>query len=177
MRLVRLAVVLLAIGLVATPAALAGTLTISELTQGADRIFRGTVMAVREEVEVVGDAKILTTTYEMRVDEAFTGSFDAPKGVQIAEVTRTQVFGTLPADAAQPASMVPELRKGQSYLLFTGVPSEQGLFYIEPAEGGELAVNTLKNQGLFLGATEAAMQPALYSELAGEIRLQLGIQE
>ena len=191
MRFLRPAVVLLAVGLIATPAVLASMpMNLSELAQGADKIFRGNVVSVREDVEVVGHAKILTTTYLMLVEESFKGTFETLKGIQVAELSTTQVFGTLPEGTALPANLdTPQLQKGESYLLFTAAPSAQGLtttlgqgqgvFQIDRADSLEHTYNELKNRDLFVGVVgvRSAGGPISYKVLAGHVRAELFEQE
>jgi hypothetical protein len=154
-----LAVLALLIGLQAQ-AATVQQLNLEEMVDRAGRIFRGTVLDIKEGTVQAGGAELPTVTYRVRVDEAFKGSYQTVKGLQIAEVT---MLGKLKHNQAGtnrslPLIDLPKLQVGQDYLLLTTQPSAiglsttvglgQGAFRVTGKPGQELAVNENHNLGL-----------------------------
>lgn len=157
---------------------------LAALSNRAELIFRATVLSVEPSSVAVGGGELTTTTYRLRVDEAFKGEFDAAgKDVAVVEVT---VVGDLKQAAQSPGGPVhlvqlpqaPRLEPGGEYVLFTTAPSAiglsttvglgQGAFKIyRGADRQEMAVNELGNLGLFDG-------PVTYAVLADAIRAQVG---
>jgi hypothetical protein len=182
-----LTMVLLACG--ALSAATVLQMNLQQMVDRADKIFRGTVMDVREGTVRAGGADLPTVTYRIRVDEAFKGSFEQVKGLQIAQVTMIGKLKPTAAGAVRHLSALPELpqlKSGENYLLLTTQPSTvglsttiglgQGAFTVTGKPGQELAVNGNQNRGLFLGiagpSSFAAPQagPLPYAALADFIR-------
>lgn len=177
--------------LCAYPAAAATVrqMNLEEMVDNAGRIFRGTLLDVREGTVQAGGGELPTTIYVFRVEEAFKGTFQTVKGDQIAEV---QMVGGK-VDARQVGTVRrlpvlpdhPKLEKGQSYLLLTTAPSAvglsttvglgQGSFTLIGKGGSAVAVNENHNAGLFAGmntgfAAAPEEGPVAYSTLATLIR-------
>lgn len=184
---------------IAAPAGAAMILkmNLAELTDRADTIFRGQVLAAEPGKIAIGGGTLPTVTYRLRVDEAFKGQFE-PKENASPEVEIT-MLGTLKAVTHSGGSTrlssslpeVPKLQVGESYVLFTTAPGKSGLrspvglgqgsFHIYAgANKAELAVNELNNLGLFDGAASAqraergAEGPVSYTRLAQAILTELG---
>lgn len=184
---------LLVFALVASGSSLSATnvlqMNLQEMVSRADRIFRGTVLDVREGTVTAGGGELPVVTYRIRVDEALKGTFEEVKGVQIAEV---RMLGKVkPGNSSEvrtfgPLSDLPRLAVGQEYLLLvtprssvglsTTVGLGQGLFSVQGKPGQETAVNTNQNLGLFRGMggpTRSALPaegPIPYDNLAALIR-------
>lgn len=144
------------------------------LSKRAERIYRGTVIEVREGSLNVGGGTLPTLTYRIRVVETLAGQ--AQEVVQFTSVGRLKAPPRADGVRWRPPIDVPELRLGHEYLLFTTRPSRMGLctfvglgqgcFTIHSRDGGEYAVNETNNAGLGL----AAAGPADYRQLAGRIQ-------
>lgn len=151
------------------------------LVTNADRIFRGTVIAVEPGTLALGGGEMPTVTFRIAVEETFKGEFEGKE----AEVVEMTVVGNLKQDGPSGGLVrfanlpePPALVRGGDYLIFATQPSEaglstavglgQGAFKIYLGAGRqELAVNELGNLGLFDG-------PVAYSTLADEIRQRVG---
>jgi hypothetical protein len=159
----------LALGLLWAPAQAATVLQLNleQLVERSARIFRGTVLSVKEGTVQAGGAALPTVTYRIRVDEAFKGTYQAVKGLQIAEIT---MLGKLKQSQtathrALPLIDLPKLQVGQDYLLLTTAPSAiglsttvglgQGAFQVTGKAGQELAINLNHNLGLLNGVPGA----------------------
>jgi hypothetical protein len=166
-------------------------MNLAEMVDRADRIYRGTVLDVREGTVAVGGGELPTVTYRIRVDESFKGSYEEVKGVRIAEL---KMVGKLKSADAAPVrsfsvfSDLPKLDVGRDYLLLTTPRSAiglstmvglgQGRFELQGKPGQEVAVNANKNLGLFRGmggagfaaSTNPPEGPVPYQDLAGLIR-------
>ena len=188
-----LSAVLLVLACSATAASLQATtllhMNLSELAGRADKIFRGTVVEIGSGTAHVGGVDIPTVRYTLQVDESFAGEYTEVKGQRFVEI---QMIGKVPpaqvGDAVR-LSVLPEmppLDKGDSYLLFTTLPSQAGLsapvglgqgwFRLYGDPGEEEAVNGFNNVGLFSGMSVQGMPergPIAYTELADQIRAVL----
>lgn len=163
-------------------------MNLAEMVDRADRIYRGTVLDVREGTVSVSGGELPTVTYRIRVDEAFKGTYQEVKGVQIAEL---KMVGKLKSGGAPGRFSVlddlPKLEVGRDYLLLTTPRSAiglstmvglgQGRFELQGKPGHEVAVNANKNLGLFRGmgagfaaSTNQPEGPVPYEDLAGLIR-------
>jgi hypothetical protein len=166
-------------------------LNLGQMVDRADRIFRGTVLDVREGTVQAGGGELPVVIYRLEVEEAFKGTFQEVKGLQIAEITMVGKLKAVDASTARFLSALPELPKlrvGQDYLLLTTAPSAvglsttvglgQGAFTLSGKPGQELAVNGNNNLGLGLETTGFAPPPSEgpvpYSTLAEQIRGHLG---
>lgn len=155
----------LALGLLWAPAQAATVLQLNleQMVDRAERIFRGTVLTVREGKVQAGGAELPTVTYRIRVDEAFKGTYQEVKGLQIVEIT---MLGKLKqsqtaTNRSLPLIDLPKLQVGQDYLLLTTAPSAiglsttvglgQGAFRVTGKPGQELAINENHNLGLLNG--------------------------
>lgn len=182
----------LALGLLQAPAQAATVLQLNldQLVDRSARIFRGEVLSMREGKVQAGGAELPTVTYRIRVDEAFKGTYQEVKGLQIAEIT---MIGKLKqsqttTNRALPLIDLPKLQVGQDYLLLTTAPSAiglstmvglgQGTFQVTGKPGQELAVNLNHNLGLLDGVPGAptgvdgapASGPLPYETLAALIQ-------
>jgi hypothetical protein len=172
---------------------------LAEMVRDADKIYRGTVISTESGTIEAGGGQLPIVTYRIKVDEAFRGTFDTVKGVQIAEI---RMLGKMPPVASgelRRISVLPEMPKlaqGESYLVFTTRPVNGGLsatvglgqgnFHI--LQGKEpMAVNEFNNRGLFKDMDQQSVRsrsaapnrltsngPIPYDELARQIRAELG---
>lgn len=165
-------------------------MNLEQMVGRADRIFRGTVLDIREGTVQAGGATLPVVTYRVRVEEAFKGTFDQVKGIQVAEIRMLGKLKSGPpsANAHSPVPLIelPHLQVGHDYLLLvtprssaglsTTVGLGQGCFQVTGKPGQELAVNLNQNLGLLngmgssLAADEPAQGPMPYSVLADLIR-------
>lgn len=158
-------------------------MSLTDLAQRADLVFRGTVISVEPGTVQAGGAELPTVIYRLRVDEAFKGDFSATKGV--AEIT---MVGTLKQESRNGTTVhfrrlpqLPNLVRGGEYVVFTTPASSiglsitvglgQGAFKIyHSADRQEMAVNEINNAGL----SPTIDGPVTYTTLADAIRQQLG---
>lgn len=183
---------LAALGLLLPAAASTTTLVhlnLKDLAKRADRIFRGTVVAVDTGTVRAGGGELPTIVYRLRVDEAFKGQFEESKGRSFVEVRMVGAKGTVDSEGARRLSVlrdVPELKMGRDYVLFTTRPSSvglsttvglgQGAFTISGAGKQEQAVNGFANRGLSQGLDPSLLPgagPVPYARLAQAIRAVL----
>ncbi|MDX1503519.1 MAG: hypothetical protein R3325_14260 [Thermoanaerobaculia bacterium] len=160
-------------------------MNLGDLTQRADRIFRGTVIDVTPGTVSVGGAELPTTTYRLRVEESFKGDADLVKGDQA--MIEVQMIGSIKKEGPRGDLVkfsafrdVPRLTMGGDYLLFTTAPSAaglsttvglaQGAFTVFVLDRQEYAVNGFNNGGLGLDSAG----PALYDDLSAKINALLG---
>ena len=166
-------------------------MNLEQMVGRADRVFRGTVLDIREGTVQAGGAELPVVTYRVRVEDSFKGTFDQVKGMQVAEIRMLGKLksGSSSAQAHSPAPLIdlPRLEVGRDYLLLvtphssiglsTTVGLGQGCFQVTGKPGQELAVNLNQNLGLLngmggssLAANEPAKGPLPYSVLADLIR-------
>lgn len=156
-------------------------LNLGQMVSRAGNIFRATVVDVRGGTVHVGGGTLPTTTYTLRVEESFKGTFD--KEGSTVEVT---IVGSIKNDPVivgnrQKFSVLPDVPRltiGSDYLLMTTSPSPaglsttvglgQGAFSIFTRNRQELAVNAVGNANI--GESGAIA----YTELAADIRAALG---
>lgn len=158
---------------------------LGQMTNNADKIFRGTVVRVESGSLKVGGGELPTVKYVIRVSEMLKGELAAsgPKKNNMLEVT---MFGSLKTPAPKNGIQhfggfkAPALKTGKEYLLFTTAPStfglsmtvgvEQGLFrFVE----GSKVISDAKNAGLFRNMDSQGLverSPITYSDLAQRIR-------
>lgn len=175
-----IALMLMALSLSApTHAAAILKMDLGEMTDRADRVFRGTVLSIEPGTVQIGGGEMATVTYEFAVSDYFKGSFDNSKGVPIARVTMlANQKGAVHNGPAMRLSVLPEMptfEEGQEYVLFTTAPSavglsstvglDQGAFKVagSASSGEQMTTNSLNNAGLFEG-------PIPYAQLANAIR-------
>ena len=155
---------------------------LADLSDRADKIFRGKVVDFETSTVQVGGSELPIVVYTMAVEEALKGSFDGKGVVEIrmfgSKEGLVPVSGTIskfPLLSGQPAMQV-----GEDYLLFTTQPSTIGLsttvglghgcFHISEVEKQEMAVNEYDNAGVFDSLSGLpASGPVLYSSLVQEI--------
>jgi len=169
---------------------------LAEMTDRADRIFRGRILSATEGTVDVGGGQLPIVTYRVQVDEAFLGDVTTVKGVRIAEIRMLGKVASIRHGnlrRVSPLPEMPQLRVGQTYLLFATRPSAiglsttvglgQGFFAISSVGKDEVALNGANNSGLFRGmdagapAARAARTAAApdsgavaYVELASRVR-------
>lgn len=154
----------------------------TDLSQRADKIFRGTVIDIKLGTVTAGGGELPTTTYVLRVDEVYKGDLVAKDGVAGIEVT---MLGTLKPGTDQGSIRgfsklpdMPQFNIGGDYLLFTTAPSAiglsttvglgQGAFTVFTDAGKRLmAVNGYNNTGLFDG-------PVAYEDLTAAVQAEVG---
>lgn len=160
-------------------------MNLEDLSQRADKIFRGTVVDIIPGSVTAGGGEIPTTTYLLRVEELFKGTADIVKeDVQIIQI---QMVGSLKEAPSQGNFKhfsvfrdIPRLKMSHDYLLFTTPSSAiglsttvglgQGAFNIFARNKEDFAVNEFNNVNLGLEETG----PVSYSKLAAKIRTLLG---
>jgi len=156
-------------------------LNLEQMVGRAGNIFRATVLDVRGGTVNVGGGTLPTTTYTLRVDESFKGSFE--KEGATVEVT---FVGSIKSDPVligdhQKFSVLPEVPRldiGSDYLLMMTTPSSaglsttvglgQGAFSIFVRNRVELALNGAGNANI------GQQGPVPYSQLSADIRAALG---
>lgn len=184
----RTAFVLLACVLMLTPQLVATIMlqmNLEDLSQRADKIFRGTVVDIIPGSVTAGGGEIPTTTYLLRVEEILKGNADIVKeDVQIIQI---QMVGSLKETSPQGNFQhfsafrdIPRLKMNHDYLLFTTPSSSiglsttvglgQGAFNIFTRNKEDFAVNEFNNVNLGLEAAG----PVEYSKLAAKIRSLIG---
>lgn len=148
-------------------------LSLEQMLDRADRVFRGVVTAAEPSSVSVGGGQLPVVVYTFEVGEFLKGSAN---GKASGTVTLS-VLGSLKQQPARTDGLVrlsslPEMPKfdtGGEYVLFTTAPSAvglsttvglgQGAFVVG---GRDMVVNALDNRGLFDGAVS-------YSELKAAI--------
>lgn len=164
-------------------------MNIDELSQNADKIFRGTVISVQPGTVEAGGAELATVTYTLKVEESFKGEFTIEKDdVRLAKITMiTDAKSDPSASGISRMGMfrdVPRLAVGHDYLLFTSAESGIGLSTtIGLSQGcfdivGTMALNRVGNLGLFQGAATTGPEKGAipYAELSSRIRTILATQ-
>jgi hypothetical protein len=152
-------------------------LSLGEMVGRADKVLRGTVIDMQQGTVSAGGGAIPVIVCQIRVDEAYKGSFVSKGGVEYLEM---RMVGQLKREPQRgnPArhQVLPDpidLQVGSEYLLLTTPPSAiglstavglgQGSFRIFERDKVEWAANEFGNAGLFEG-------PVAYAELAELIR-------
>jgi len=164
-------------------------MNLEEMTGRADKIFRGTVISVKQGTIEAGGGELPMVTYRLKVDELFKGEATQVKGDKaVMEIrmigslvhNKTDENGNLKFSAFRD---VPRLAEGSDYLLFTTPESSigltvtvglgQGAFKVSPVDGMDdefQAVNEFNNAGLGLNGAG----PVGYVELRAQINALLG---
>jgi len=164
-------------------------LDLTELTTRADKIFRGTVIFVKQGTIEAGGSELPAVTYRIAVEELFKGEATEVKGDEA--VIEIRMVGSLVHEKADangnlrfsPFREVPQLAVGNDYVLFTTPESAiglsvtvglgQGAFRVFPVDGSDdefMAVNEFNNAGLGLNGDG----PVEYDKLGAQIRALLG---
>ena len=161
-------------------------MNLAALTEGADMIFRGTVLDVSETSVQAGGGTIKAIKYTIVVDEAFKGEFPLVKEQKIAEI---KMVGSLKQyhKGVRPIPGFPLLKIGSDYLLMVapagpvGLTSTMGLgqgaFSIihDPNTKEEMALNDFNNASLFKGMAGLPQEPGAvtYTVLVEAINTEL----
>ncbi len=101
------------------------------MCDSADKVFRGTVVSAAPGTLRVGGLDLPTTTYRLRVDEAFKGEFPHARGGGRRVVVR-MLSAPNPDERSREArgarflADLPQLQVGESYLLLSTRPSSIG---------------------------------------------------
>lgn len=164
-------------------------LDLQDLTSRADKIFRGTVIGIKEGTIEAGGGELPAVTYRIAVNEMFKGTPTEVKGDEA--VVEIRMVGSLEIDKADdngnihfsPFREVPRLSMGSDYVLFTTPASSiglsvtvglgQGAFSVYAVDGTDdqfMAVNAFNNAGLGLNGDG----PVDYDKLGAQIRALLG---
>ncbi len=159
---------------------------LTDLTDRAATIFRGTVLSVEQASVAAGGGQIPAIVYRFRVDELYKGEATVVKGNQpIIEVR--MVGNVKPAKADENGRIklsawneVPKFSEGGEYLVFASQASAvglsapiglgQGAFKVFATDGTDMAVNEFNNAGLGLNGDG----PIAYTVLDSKIRALLG---
>jgi len=163
-------------------------MNLQQMCSAAGRIFRGTVLGVKDGAVTVGGAQLSTIVYSLRVDEAFKGSFEIYKDERIATIqmirpSKTPQIG--PVRRLSAFDDLPRFEQGHDYLILATTPSAaglsttvglgQGAFKVGGKVGQEIAVNGNNNIGLYAGMNLAPVRgPVAYSALRSQIRNIVG---
>ena len=194
MRVLRLCSTLIVIGsLVSLSESVSASMAVRQMNlqqmcNAAGRIFRGTVLGVKDGVVNVGGAQLSTVVYSLRVDEAFKGSFETYKNEPIATIqmirsSKTPQIG--PVRRLPGLDDLPKFEQGHDYLILatatsaaglsTTVGLGQGVFKVGGKAGQEIAVNGNNNIGLYAGMNVAPVRgPVALSTLRSQIRNIVG---
>lgn len=164
-------------------------LDLQDLTSRADKIFRGTVIGIKEGTIEAGGGELPAVTYRIAVNEMFKGTPTEVKGDEA--VVEIRMVGSLEIDKADdngnihfsPFREVPRLSMGSDYVLFTTPASSiglsvtvglgQGAFSVYAVDGTDdqfMVVNAFNNAGLGLNGDG----PVDYDKLGAQIRALLG---
>jgi hypothetical protein len=166
-------------------AALLKPMNLEELTQKADRIFTGTIVAVEKGRVAVGGGTLPTVTYRIALDGALAGVPEKDTS-QVIEVRMLGDLQEVRRDDRLRLPLMPprpQIEAGQRYLLFVTAPGPaglsttvgvgQGCFRLSGDTGQEDAVNEFDNAGLFRGMADAGGRgrgPVKYATLAQRVR-------
>jgi hypothetical protein len=174
-------------------------MTLAELSQHADKIFRGKVVSITDGTVAAGGGQLPTVTYRIVVEDVIRGQFPVEKNVRYADVMMlgkpTSYKVTGPSNRVFSIIGLPRVQLGKTYLFMTTRPSSiglsttvglgQGIFLITRIGKNEMAANELNNLGLFfkLAMSQAKVRsttaapasgPMPYLELKQQIRSIIG---
>jgi len=161
-------------------------MNLTDLTDRAATIFRGTVLSVEQSAIEAGGGQIPAITYRFRIDELYKGEATVVKGDD-AIVQIRMVGNVKPAKADENGRIklsawneVPKFSEGGDYLVFASQASAvglsapiglgQGAFKVFAADGTDMAVNEFNNAGLGLNGDG----PVEYTVIDARIRSLLG---
>ena len=163
-------------------------MNLGQMTDRAERIFRGTVLRVESGTVTAGGAELPTIKYVIAVSEIVKGQ-TTPASGKAGNVIEINMYGWLKniqssADVVRFATFSPpRLERGQEYFLFTTAPSNLGLsMTVGVGQGafkfvnGEFVVNEAKNAGLFRGMDSGGLPangPISYSRLIERVRTEM----
>lgn len=160
-------------------------MNLGELTNNADKIFRGTVVRVESGTVKAGGAELPTVKYVIQVSDLLKGNISS-SGKEGGNTVELTMIGRLKEKTSQSAIRnvtafkLPVLKSGSEYLLFTTTPSQLGLSMMVGVGQGTFhfiedgkVINEAKNAGLFRDMNNQAMakRGALeYSDLTDQIK-------
>ena len=164
---------------------------LGEMTNNADKIFRGTVTQIKTGTVLAGGGELPTVTYTIRVNDTLKGDTSAEDN-KLGNVVKLTMLGTLKAAPAKNGIRfvggfkAPVLERGQEYLLFTTPQSSLGLSMTVGLGQGlfrfvydNQVINDAKNAGLFRDMDNSDMpeRGAIpYSLLSQRIRTMANAQ-
>ena len=135
---------------------------LAEMSRRAQKIYVGTVRSATEGTLAVGGGQLAVVTYQLTVDEDLLGESAMVKGERVAEIRMLGKQKSVQAAglrSVSPLPVMPVLRVGQTYLVFTTQPSGvglsttvglgQGCFRLYGKGDSQMAVNEVNNAGLF----------------------------
>ncbi len=162
---------------------------LGELTNRADRIFRGTLVTMEQITVEAGGAELPAVRYQFRVEELFKGEATETRGDQ--SMIEIRIIGNIATEKPVQSGVVnfdklrdvPRFDIGGDYVLFSTPESSaglsvtvglgQGAFKVTPIDGADgeyQAVNEYNNVGLDLNGPG----PVHYDTLSANIRALLG---
>jgi hypothetical protein len=160
-------------------------MTLRDLAENADRVFRATVVGIESTTVQAGGSELPVTVYRLKVVEGFKGSFATPKGEPVVELRMLSARKTnLTAGGQQRLAVLsdlPTLVMGGEYVLFTTRPSAiglsttvgfgQGAFAVQVGTKEELTLNKFSNAGLAWGTSSMPSSgPVPYARFAQAVR-------
>jgi hypothetical protein len=165
-------------------------MNMKDLVTRADKVFRGTVVAIDTTTVRAGGGDLPVIVYKLRVQEVFKGNFDEHNGEPVIELKMLGLAkadrGSGPVQSRNVLRDLPRFEMGREYVLFTTAPSAiglsttvglgQGAFTILGAGKEEMTVNAFNNAGLNRGQERPVLpgQGAVpYTRLAQAIRAAL----
>ncbi|MBA3564883.1 MAG: hypothetical protein H0W33_12945 [Gammaproteobacteria bacterium] len=161
-------------------------LNLVQMTDRAEKIFRGTVLSVDESRVEAGGGELPALIYRIQVDETFKGEFAATGVKHIVEL---KVLGSLKQYHSNKPIIpdFPLLRIDSDYLLLMGAAGATGLsapaglsqgaflIYVDAVSKDEVAVNGNDNANVFKGMNvRSGPGPVSYQVLSDAIHAQLG---
>jgi len=105
---------------------------LNQMTDSADKIFRGKVIAVESGTISIGGGKLSTVTYTLEVKDLIKGEL-APQSGKASNLLKIKMVGSLKEAAVKDGVRfvggfrAPTLVQNSEYLLFTTAPSAIGL--------------------------------------------------
>ena len=188
-RTAKISLAIIALALLCLPALeaqIVQKMSLTEMVQSADRIFRGQLLGVSSGTVAIGGGELPTMTYRLRVDESFKGEYATTKGdetyAEVKVVGSIKPRGKRVGDMEHLSSIIPapRLTVGEDYVLLVTAPSAAGLsttvglgqgnFHLKGEGDNAIAVNELGNRGLSANINSAVS----YAELAAELRATVG---
>jgi len=167
-----------------TDASLVKQFNLGEMTNNADKIFRGTVINIENGKLAVGGGELPTITYTIRVSDTLKGDTSSANE-KAGNVVQLKMLGSIKVPSQNGMKFAggfktPTLKNGQEYLLFTTQPSSLGLSMTVGVDQGlfrfvygNRVINDVKNNGLFRNMDSDGMpqQGAVpYADMANRIR-------
>jgi len=160
-------------------------MNLGELTNNADKIFRGTVIRVESGTVAAGGSELPTVKYVIQISDLLKGNIPS-SGKEVGNTVELTMIGRLKDKTSQSAIKnisgfkVPVLKNGSEYLLFTTTPSQLGLSMMVGVGQGTFhfvedgkVINEAKNAGLFrdMNNQRMAERGAIsYSDLTDQIK-------